>query len=115
MTALAQAMTAAGIQWRPLTYHKRPTLAATAWDIAVGYARALSVCAREPIRIVHARSYVAGLIAWLVTRTVGAKFLFDIRGFWPDERVEGGLGRAAGSMGSSSASRNGSSAMRTRS
>jgi glycosyltransferase involved in cell wall biosynthesis len=91
MATLAQTMAAAGIRWLPLTYHKRPSVAATAWDIAVGYVRGLTVCARERIQIVHARSYVAGLVAWLLTRTVAAKFLFDMRGFWPDERVEGAL------------------------
>ena len=35
---VAQRMARAGIQWHPLRYHKRPALAATAWDVARGIA-----------------------------------------------------------------------------
>ena len=33
---LASDITASGIVWHPLRYHKRPTALATAWDIACG-------------------------------------------------------------------------------
>ncbi len=36
---------------------------------------------------VHARGYVPAFIA----RRLGLPFLFDMRGFWPDERADGGL------------------------
>lgn len=84
-------MRAAGIQWHPRTYHKRPTALATAWDIFVGTASALWLVLRHRLRIVHARSYVPALMALSVTRITGARFLFDMRGFWADERVDGGL------------------------
>jgi len=81
----------AGIRWIPLRYHKRPTLVATAWDLARGFIVAGWVVARRRVKIVHARSYVVALIAWLLKRALGVRFIFDMRGFWPDERVEGGL------------------------
>lgn len=81
---------AAGVQWHPLRYHSRPTVPATAWDILRGTRLARKLVQRERIDIVHARSYIAGMIALAVKRKTGAKFLFDMRGFWPDERVEGG-------------------------
>jgi glycosyltransferase involved in cell wall biosynthesis len=81
----------AGIQWHPLRYHKSPTAPATAYDVAVGTAHAIAIARRHKLRIVHARSYVAALIALAVKRITGAKFLFDMRGFWADERVDGGL------------------------
>ena len=37
-------------------------------------------------------------MAWLVTRLTGAKLLFDMRGFWADERVDGGLWPREGRM-----------------
>lgn len=82
---------AAGIHWHPRRYHKRPSAIATAWDICVGTISALWLVLWHRIRIVHARSYVAAVMAWLVTRVTPAKFLFDMRGFWADERVDGGL------------------------
>jgi hypothetical protein len=40
---------------------------------------------------VHARSYVPAVIALLLQRLTKIKFVFDMRGFWADERVDGGL------------------------
>jgi glycosyltransferase involved in cell wall biosynthesis len=81
------------IPWTPRRYHKRPTLPATAWDVAVGrrhvarWARALAREGREGL--VHARGYVSGLMGMAGT-AAGAKLLFDMRGFWVDERIHGG-------------------------
>lgn len=88
----------AGIQWHPLRYHKRPTASATAYDIAVGTALALAVVVRHGIGLIHARSYVPGLMALSVKRATGARFLFDMRGLWADERVDGGLWPRGGSL-----------------
>jgi len=82
---------AAGIAWIPLRYHKRPSAPATAYDIAVGTLVALWQAWRHRVRIVHARSYVAAMIALAVRRLTRAKFLFDMRGFWADERVDAGI------------------------
>jgi glycosyltransferase involved in cell wall biosynthesis len=81
----------AGIQWHPLRYHKSPSAPATAYDIALGIARAIAIATRHKLGIIHARSYVAALIALAAKRVTGAKLLFDIRGLWADERVDGGL------------------------
>jgi glycosyltransferase involved in cell wall biosynthesis len=93
-----QRIAAAGIIWHPLRYHKRPSAPATAYDIAVGAARAIAIARRHQIGIIHARSYVAGLMALAVKRATGARFLFDMRGFWADERVDGGLWPANGRL-----------------
>ena len=82
---------AAGIVWKPLRYHKSPTAPATAFDIAAGTVAALTVARRHSVTIVHARSYVAAAMALPVKRLTGARFLFDMRGFWADERVDGGI------------------------
>ena len=89
--AIRERCRAAGIRWHPLRYHKRPSAAATAWDIAAGSARAAAIALRRRPSIIHARSYVAGLMGLAAKRASGAKFLFDMRGFWADERVDGGL------------------------
>jgi len=88
----------AGIHWHPLRYHKSPTAPATAYDVAVGNAHAIAIAQRHKLRIVHARSYVAALVALAVKRVTGAKFLFDMRGFWADERVDGGLWPSGGRL-----------------
>lgn len=37
----------------------------------------------------HCRSYISALIGLKMKRKKGVKFIFDMRGFWADERVEG--------------------------
>ncbi|HVM21675.1 MAG TPA: glycosyltransferase [Sphingomicrobium sp.] len=81
----------AGIVWHPLRYHKRPSALATAFDIAAGSATAARIARTGDIGVIHARSYVAGLMALAAKRASGAALLFDMRGFWPEERVDGGL------------------------
>ncbi len=89
---------AAGVGWHALRYHRRPTVPATLWDIMRGIRLAKKLARRERTDIVHARSYIAGIIALAVKRIAGARFLFDMRGFWPDERVEGGSWRKNGAL-----------------
>ena len=84
-------MTASGIRWYAQAYHKRPSAPATAFDIAVGVCVALWLALRHRASIVHVRSYVPATIGLIVSRLTGAKLLFDIRGFWADERVDGGI------------------------
>jgi glycosyltransferase involved in cell wall biosynthesis len=94
--ALRDRTGAVGIRWTSLTYHKAPSILATAWDIFVGGMVAFSMALRHRIRIVHVRSYVPALMAVAACRFTNAKLLFDIRGFWVDERVDGGLWPANG-------------------
>jgi glycosyltransferase involved in cell wall biosynthesis len=94
--AVADRLARAGIVWHPLRYHKRPTLPATLFDTANGIRKALWLAARHKVRLVHVRSYIPGVIALAVKRMTGARFLFDIRGFWADERVDAGLWPADG-------------------
>jgi glycosyltransferase involved in cell wall biosynthesis len=88
---LRSELDAVGIEWVPLRYHKRPPVLSTLLDVVTGF-RALARASR-PRRpdVVHVRSYVPALIALAGRRRSGGKLLFDIRGFWADERVEGGI------------------------
>lgn len=88
----------AGITWIPLRYSRRPPVASTFWDIARGAVMARRVTRTKRVQIVHARSYVSAAIALLSDRRRSWKFLFDIRGFWVDERVEGGIWRRGGPL-----------------
>lgn len=81
----------AGIEWHPLQYHHSPTLPATGWDLSRGLATSVRAIRRNDIDIVHARSYVPSVLALLCKRLLGTKFVFDMRGFWADERVDGGI------------------------
>lgn len=80
----------AGIRWHPLKYHNTPSALATAFDIQVGLAVCARLVRRHRIQIVHARSYVPGIMALAMKRLFGTRFVFDMRGFWPDERLDAG-------------------------
>lgn len=41
--------------------------------------------------ILHSRSYLAGLIGLYCKKKFNTGFIFDMRGFWADERIEGGI------------------------
>jgi glycosyltransferase involved in cell wall biosynthesis len=90
-TAMRSRLEKAGIAWHPQRYHRKPSALATAWDIAVGSAVAMRLALRHRLELVHARSYVAALMALPLKRRLGRKFVFDMRGFWADERVDGGI------------------------
>ena len=88
----------AGITWYPLRYHKHPTAPATAYDILKGIFLSAWIVRRYNVQIVHARSYVASVIALFLKKAFGIQFVFDMRGFWPDERVDSGLWERSGSL-----------------
>jgi glycosyltransferase involved in cell wall biosynthesis len=95
---IANDIAAAGIFWHPLRYHKRPSALATAWDVLCGISLGLWLILRHRISVVHARSYVPSVMALALKRLTGVQYIFDMRGFWADERVDGGLWSPSGRM-----------------
>ncbi len=87
-------LSASDITWVPLTYHKSPSVLATAWDIFIGVLIGSMLCLNNKVKFIHARSYVACLISLILKKLINVKYLFDMRGFWVDERVDGGLWRS---------------------
>lgn len=84
---------AAGIDWRWLRYHKRPSMPATAYDIAVGTTFAAYLVLRKGISVVHARAHVPGVMALVLQALLGVKIVFDLRGLMAEEYVESGRWR----------------------
>lgn len=97
-SAVAARMAAAGIKWYPLRYHKRFSVISTAWDIMRGTFLGLRLVRRYRLGIVHARSYVPSAMALLIKLLSDIKYVFDMRGFWADERVDGGVWKPEGRM-----------------
>ena len=87
-----------GITWYPLRYHKYPSAPATVYDIFQGILFATWILWQHQVRIVHARSYVASVVALFLKKVFGIKFVFDMRGFWADERVDAGLWERSGKL-----------------
>jgi len=89
-TAVRRSCEAAGIHWYPLAYHRWPPVLSTLYDVAAMRRLAARLHRREHFDLVHCRSYLAALVGLGMKRRAGVRFLFDMRGFWADERIEGG-------------------------
>jgi len=87
-----------GIHWRHLRYHKRPTVPATALDIACGILLSLWLIVGYRVKLVHARSHVPGVMAAGLQFLTGVPFLFDIRGFLAEEYTDAGVWPAEGRL-----------------
>lgn len=94
--ALRARLAAAGVGWIALPYLRLPRGLGSLLNLASLTVTAWCWALLQRPRLVHCRSYVAGLVGLLIKRTLGSAFLFDIRGFWVDERVDGGLWPAGG-------------------
>jgi len=79
------------IKWIARRYHKAPSILATSYDLLAGIIHCSYLVWRYKIKVVHARSYPPALIALFLKKFFGIKFLFDMRGFWADERVDGNI------------------------
>lgn len=89
-------LNAEGISWHYLKYHKRPSLPATVYDMAVGTGKIVSIMRREGATVLHARNHVPGVMAALAKRLRGGQIVFDIRGFMPEEYTDAGVWPANG-------------------
>jgi len=89
--AVEETCAAAGILWHPLTYHKRPAVLSSMYDVRQMRRTAERLHAKRPFDLLHCRSYLPALAGLRMERRHGVPFVFDMRGFWPDERVEGGI------------------------
>lgn len=89
--AVSKACLTAGINWQPLPYHKRPPVLSAMYDVRRMRQAAEELQAGEPFDIVHCRSYLPALVGLRLKRLQQVRFLFDMRGFWADERVDGGI------------------------
>ena len=89
--SLAHELEERGVEWIPLRYHRRFPVVATGYDILKGERTGRSLHRARPIRLLHARSYPGGMMASRVGRRIGAPWIFDMRGFWVDERIDAGI------------------------
>jgi glycosyltransferase involved in cell wall biosynthesis len=80
-----------GIGWIPVPYSSLPSILSKQWNIFRIKRKALDFCNNEQPDIVHCRSYMAALIGLFLKKKFHTKFIFDMRGFWADERMDGNI------------------------
>lgn len=81
----------ANITWHPQDYHIEGGISKTLKQIKRMKRVAFYLHDKHNFQIIHCRSYISALVGLKMKRKFGVKFLFDMRGFWADERVDGKL------------------------
>jgi glycosyltransferase involved in cell wall biosynthesis len=79
------------IIWHPISYTKKPPLLSTLWDVSRMSKKAFELQRVFNFSLIHCRSYISALVGQKMQRKWGVKFLFDMRGFWADERIDGNI------------------------
>ena len=79
------------IKWKPIPYSSYPPVLSTIWDIYKLKRKAIQLNSKTNFDIVHCRSYIASLIGLSLKFRYNIKFIFDMRGFWADERLDGNI------------------------
>ena len=80
-----------GIIWHPNSYTQKSPLVTTIWDVYRMKKLAKKLHKIHNFHIIHCRSYISAIVGLSFKRRFGTKFIFDMRGFWADERIDGGL------------------------
>ena len=79
------------IEWHPIKYTKTPPFFSTIFDLFKMKKLAKELNIKHSFSLIHCRSYISSLVGLSFKRLYRIPFLFDMRGFWADERVEGKL------------------------
>lgn len=77
------------ITWHPKIYTKKPPLLSTIYDVWRMRNLSFKLHRTHHFSIVHCRSYLSAMVGLAMKKKFKTKFLFDMRGFWADERVDG--------------------------
>lgn len=79
------------ISWYPCKYTKNPPIISTMIDLSKMKKLCKKICKEKKIDFIHARSYIPAMCAKKLFNKKNIPFIFDMRGFWADERVDGNI------------------------
>ena len=84
------------ITWHKASYTKSPRVLSTIWDLIKGAFVILKLYAFNHYKLVHARGDIAAIMAYPIFKASKVKLVFDMRGFWADERVDWSIWKRKG-------------------
>lgn len=79
------------VNWVSIPYHKNPPVLSSIYDYLRLKQKAKQLHQQVHFDMVHTRPGVPTLVALWMKKKYGLRFLNDVRGFWADERVDGGM------------------------
>jgi glycosyltransferase involved in cell wall biosynthesis len=77
------------IHWHAIPYTATPPVVSTMKDIRLMKKTAIQLHHDFHFDLIHCRSYIAAFVGLFFKKKWGIPFLFDMRGFWADERIDG--------------------------
>ncbi|MDE4455112.1 glycosyltransferase [Psychrobacter sp. DAB_AL62B] len=94
-------LASSGIGWTPLSFTTRFGRLGKLWDLSRMYEVALYLQLKHRFGVIHCRSYQAMQVGALLRKLTGVKVLFDMRGLWVNERVDGDIWKLDNSIDAS--------------
>ena len=88
---IEQLIAGTSIVWHPLMYHQKPPVLSTLYDIWTLQKTVNALIKSHPIKLIHCRSYITSLVGLKIKKNKNIPFLFDMRGFWANERIDGNI------------------------
>jgi glycosyltransferase involved in cell wall biosynthesis len=88
---IKQLLEANSISWHPVPYSELPSIFSKQLNLIRIQGVSKNICSENKIELIHCRSYMAALIGLKLKNKLGIKFIFDMRGFWADERIDGNI------------------------
>ena len=79
----------ANIEWNYIDYNNSIPVVSSFLTVRKLKAEALAIAKQHQIDVVHCRSIIPAIVGESLQKKLEIKFIFDIRGFWADERVDG--------------------------
>lgn len=86
---LERELTSRLIKWIRLPYRTGGIMGVLS-NVYAAFRAARRAVREDKVQVIHARSYVAAVVAWMLHRRYGVPYVFDMRGYWIDELADEG-------------------------
>ena len=81
------------ITWNYVLFSNNLKPISTIYNFLKGFLLIIGILIKNKISIIHCRGYVSYMMVYLFKYFFKFKILFDMRGFWVDERIEWNIWR----------------------
>ena len=78
------------IGWYPKVFHTSPPILSKIYDKVVLGNTAIKLHKKNKYDLVHCRGYLGSEVGLMLKKKYSIPFIFDMRGFWADEKLDGG-------------------------
>lgn len=87
---ISNLLATSNINWHPQQYTKNPPVVSTLLDIEHLYKEVRRLHKIHAFDLIHCRGYITSMVGLRMKKKYKVPFIFDMRAFYADERVDGG-------------------------